>query len=32
VDLNLIDLQSNQIVWPGEKQIKKIIERPGVGF
>jgi uncharacterized protein (TIGR02722 family) len=32
VDMNLIDMQSNSIVWPGQKQIKKIIDRPGVGF
>jgi penicillin-binding protein activator len=32
IDMNLIDVESNKIVWPGQKQIKKIIDRPGVGF
>ncbi|MCE5300661.1 MAG: penicillin-binding protein activator LpoB [Spirochaetia bacterium] len=32
VDLNMIDIETNQIVWPGQWQQKKIIERPGFSF
>lgn len=32
VNLKLLDLQSNQIVWNGQKKIKKAVSRPSVGF
>lgn len=30
VDLNLTNLESNELVWVGQKQIKKFVERRGV--
>lgn len=32
VDMELFDIETNKKVWPGQKQIKKIIDRPGLGF
>jgi uncharacterized protein (TIGR02722 family) len=32
INLKLVDLQSNQIVWNGQKKIKKAISRPSVGW
>lgn len=32
VNLKLIDLKTNQIVWDGEKKIKKDIQRPAAGW
>lgn len=32
VDMELFDIETNKKVWPGQKQIKKLIDRPGVGF
>ena len=31
VDATLVDLESNQKVWTGQKQIKKLITRPRIG-
>jgi len=32
IDLNLINLESNKIVWAGQKKIKKFIKRPVFKF
>ncbi len=32
VNLKLLDVQSNQIVWNGQKQIKKVVVRSAVGL
>ena len=32
VDLELIDMQSNEKVWIGQKKIKKLVKRPGSKF
>ena len=32
VDLNLIDLSSNRMVWAGQQKIKKSVERSGIRF
>jgi uncharacterized protein (TIGR02722 family) len=32
VNLKLVDMQSNQIVWNGQKKIKKAITRPSAGW
>ena len=32
VDLNLIDLSSNRMVWAGQQKIKKTVEQSGLRF
>jgi len=32
VDLKMVDMESNAKVWYGQKKIKKIISKPGIGF
>ncbi len=32
VDMQLTDIETNKIVWPGQKRIKKVIDRPKFGF
>lgn len=32
IDMELFDIESNKKVFAGQKQIKKLIERPGIGF
>ncbi|HPI04141.1 MAG TPA: penicillin-binding protein activator LpoB [Candidatus Goldiibacteriota bacterium] len=32
IDLELFDTESNEKAWVGQKKIKKIIDKPGIGF
>ncbi len=32
VDMELVDLQSNEKVWMDSKKIKKVVDRPGTSW